>query len=242
MPLRLSSMPQGPDMQLYRKLTFGSLAEFAILDTRQYRSDQPCGDRTNPLCPGVADPSATLLGAAQQEWLFDVLNRSQAKWNVLAQQVMMAWVDRSPSPEQRYSMDQWSGYDAARNSLLGFLGERKPSNPVVLTGDIHTNWVNDLKADFRDMNSATVATEFVGTSISSSGDGSDKSSTTDGMLAENPFVKFHNANRGYVSCELTPRVCRAKYQIVEYVSRKGAPLKTRASFVVEDGKPGAEPA
>jgi alkaline phosphatase D len=240
MPLRLTSMPNGPDMQLYRKLTFGSLAEFAVLDTRQYRSDQPCGDRTNPPCPGVADTAATLLGAAQQDWLFELLNRSRARWNVLAQQVMMGWVDRSPGPERTYSMDQWSGYDAARNSLLGFLAERKPSNPLVLTGDIHTNWVNNLKADFRDMKSATVATEFVGTSISSSGDGSDKQAATDGILRENPFVKFQNANRGYVSCELTPKVCEAHYRIVEYVSRKGAPLKTRAAFVVQDGRPGAE--
>ena len=46
MPLRRSSMPTGLDMPLYRRLRFGDLIDMSVLDTRQYRSDQPCGDRT----------------------------------------------------------------------------------------------------------------------------------------------------------------------------------------------------
>jgi len=62
------------------------------------------------------------------------------------------------------------------------------------------------------------------------------------VLEDNPFVKFYNAERGYVRCEITPDEYRADYQVVEYVDRPGAPLVTRASFVVEDGQPGAKPA
>ena len=80
-------------------------------------------------------------------------------------------VDREPGEEIRVSMDQWSGYDANRKRVLKFMGDSGVSNPVVLTGDIHTHWVNDLKVDFDDEKSPVVASEFVGTSISSSGDG-----------------------------------------------------------------------
>lgn len=75
MPLRRFSIPRGPDMQLYRRLTFGNLAEFNVLDTRQYRTDQPCGDGTKPRCEQVFDPNATLTGAEQERWLFDGLTQ-----------------------------------------------------------------------------------------------------------------------------------------------------------------------
>ena len=113
-------------------------------------------------------------------------------------------------------------------------------NPVVLTGDIHTNWVNDLQIDFDREGDPVVATEFVCTSISSGGNGTQHPKNLEALLAENPFVRFHNAERGYVSCTVTPGEWRSDYQVVEYVDRPGAPLVTRASFVVESGRPGAK--
>ena len=242
MPLRPASTPTGPRMQLYRRFEYGDLASFFVLDTRQYRSDQPCGDRRGPACAGVGDPEATLLGGAQEQWLLEGLDRSSSRWNVLPQQVMMARVDQAAGDDELISMDQWSGYEVARRRLMEFLSSRRPSNPVVLTGDIHTNWVNDLRVDYAAERSPVVATEFVGTSISSGGDGSQKADYTDSMLAKNPWVKFHNAERGYVSCTVTPKEWRSDYQVVEHVTRPGAPLITRKSFVVENGRPGAQPA
>jgi alkaline phosphatase D len=127
----------------------------------------------------------------------------------------------------------------ARKRLLSFLADRRVPNPVVLTGDIHSNWVNDLKVDFDRENDPVVATEFVGTSISSGGNGTQKTRDTDQLLSQNPFVHFHNAERGYVRCLVTPSEWRSDYQIVPYVDRPGAPLVTRKSFVVENGKAGA---
>ena len=242
MPLRAAQIPHGADMRLYRGSSYGRLAQFAVLDTRQYRTDQPCGDRNKNPCEGVFDPQATVLGAEQEKWLFDSLEASPAAWNVLAQQIMMARVDREPGEEFKVSMDQWGGYDANRTRVLKFLGESKTSNPVVLTGDIHANWVNDLKVDFDDENSPTVASEFVGTSISSSGDGSARGDYADSMLRENPFVKLYNAQRGYVTCEVTPERWTSSYRVLDYVSRRGAPRKTLAEFVVENGRPGPLPA
>ena len=240
MPLRRSALPVGPQMQLYRQFTYGNLASFFVLDTRQYRTDQPCGDRSGAPCAGVSAPDATLLGETQEAWLVDGLDRSSSRWNVLPQQVMMARVDRAPGDDERISMDQWGGYEPARRRLMEFLATRRPANPVVLTGDIHTNWVNDLRVDYRDAGSAVVGTEFVGTSITSGGDGSDTRPGTADLLAENPSVRFYNSQRGYVRCAITPGSWTADYQVLDYVAHQGSPISTRASFVVEDGRPGAQ--
>ena len=175
-------------MQLYRRIAFGRLAEFSVLDTRQYRTDQPCGDGTKPPCEGRIDPQATLLGQQQENWLLDGLARSPATWNVLAQQVMMARVDQAPDETESYSMDQWPGYEANRRRILKFFAERKIANPVVLTGDIHTNWANDLVVDFDDLGGRrpSVGAEFVGTSISSGGDGTAKSRNHDTRAGREP--------------------------------------------------------
>jgi alkaline phosphatase D len=242
MPLRRSSLPNGPTMQLYRRIPYGRLAQFDVLDTRQYRTDQPCGDRTRTPCGEELDEQATLLGDKQESWLLDGLAKSPATWNVLAQQVMMARVDQSPGEQETYSMDQWPGYERNRRRLLKFFGERKNLNPIVIAGDIHSNWANNLLVNFDDLDGRTVATEFVGTSITSGGDGTANPKNRDGILAENPCVRFHNAQRGYVRCEATPKQWRTDYRTVEYVSRPGAPQQTAASFVVEPGKPGLQTA
>ncbi len=238
MPLRRASMPAGPDMLLYRRVAWGRLAEFFVLDTRQYRTDQPCGDGNKPPSPEVLDPAGTLLGAAQRDWLFDGLGRSAGTWNVLAQQVMVARVDRLPGEGVTHSMDQWPGYEAERRRLLRFLHDRKIANPVALAGDIHTNWANDLVADFDGLDGRVVASEFVGTSITSGGDGLPVPKDLDRLLSDNPFVRFHNVQRGYVLCEADAKTWRSHFRIVPYVLRPGAPLQTPASFVVEAGRPG----
>lgn len=242
MPLRRTSIPRGPDMLLYRRLPFGQLAEFFVLDTRQYRTDQPCGDKDGPPCEAVYDPAATLLGAHQEQWLFDGLAASRRRWNVLAQQVMMARVDLAPGDDIAHSMDQWPGYEMNRRRVLKSLVERRVSNPIVITGDIHSHWANDLIADFDNLDSRIVASEFVGTSISSGRDGEPLPKGREKLQSENPFVKFLNAQRGYVSCTVTPSRWQSDYRVVEYVTRPGAPLVTRAAFVVEDQRPGLQPA
>jgi alkaline phosphatase D len=240
MPLRVASRPQGPDMQLYRRIPWGRLADFFVLDTRQYRSDQPCGDGNKPPSPEQLDPKGSLMGAAQRDWLFEGLARSGASWNVLAQQVMMARADRKPGEGVLHSMDQWPGYEFERRRVLRYLHERKIANAVAVASDIHSNWANDLIADFDGLDGRTVASEFVGTSISSGGDGLAVPKDLDKILADNPFVRFHNAERGYLSCEVTPKLWRTDYRTVPFVVKPGAPIQTRASFAVESGKPGLQ--
>ena len=106
----------------------------------------------------------------------------------------------------------------------------------MLTGDVHTNWAAELKANFADENSATVGCEFTATSISSFGDGSDQRPTTPQILSQNPYIKFFNNRRGYLSMDVTAELWQTHYQTVDYISRPGAKLKTRATYVVEEGE------
>ncbi len=242
MPLRARSVPRGPNLQLYRRAPFGRLADLFVLDTRQYRTDQPNGDKASELNDAALDRRNTLLGARQAGWLRAGLLGSTATWNVLAQQVMMGMVDRNPGDPTKYSMDQWPGYANERIELLRFLADRRVPNPVVLTGDIHSNWVNDLRVDDRQPETPVVATEFVGTSISSGGNGTAEPKSLPTLLSENPGVRYHNAERGYVRCTVTPGLWRSDYVVVEDVTRPGAPAVQRARFEVEAGRPGARPA
>ncbi|MCG8349092.1 MAG: alkaline phosphatase [Chloroflexales bacterium] len=246
MPLRRASLPVGPDMQLFRRLTFGDLVEFSVLDTRQYRSDQPCADGLKPRCAAALSEDQTMAGPPQERWLLGGLAVSRARWNVIAQQTMLAQYDflagpgQEGAPSQFFNMDQWDGYVAARNRLLGFLLHRQPANPVVITGDIHSSWVHDLKADFDDPASATLGAEFVGASISSDFP-MEFIPLVQAARADNPHTKFFDgAFRGYVRCELTPEQWRSDYRFVASIQSEDVPVLTLASFVVEDGKLGAE--
>jgi alkaline phosphatase D len=242
MPLRRRSFPQGPSMTLYRTCRYGRLAEFSMLDTRQYRTDQPNGDHQKPRIDKVFDPRATMLGDRQERWLMASLLQSAATWNILAQQVMVAPLNRGTPTDQRYSMDQWPGYDVSRRRLLQFLHERRVPNPVVLTGDIHLNWVNDLQLDFEDPRSPLVGTELVGTSMNNGGNGGNVIEEYERAARQNDFVKWYNSNRGYVSCELTPDTWTSFFRTTPFVDRRGSPLETKATFVIEQGIAGAKPA
>jgi alkaline phosphatase D len=238
MPLRAERRPRGPDMPLYRGLPYGRLIDFAVLDTRQYRTPQPCGNRLGPLCEGARAPGATILGERQRRWLFDRLDDSPARWHVLAQQVMVAPLDVAVGPPEEFSMDKWMAYQPDQQALLAFLASRKPSNPIVLTGDIHASFACDLHAKNLDPKSPIVGAEFAGTSISSGRDGADFTPRYQAVMADNPHVKFHNGQRGYVRCSVTRERWTTDYRIVPFVSRPGASIETRASLVVEDGRPG----
>jgi alkaline phosphatase D len=238
MPLRRFSKPNGPDIQVYRRLTFGKLMEVNVLDTRQFRSvTAPCGYGTGPNCDAVLDPTRTMLGEGQEQWLFRGLKRSHARWNVLAQQVPFAYLDVGPEGEERTRHDKWDGYPTARQRVSEFLHEEQVNNPVVITGDVHSAWMQVAHLNPYDPESDAVATEFVGTSISSGGDGADQSASAPAIMAKNPHLLFQSARRGYVSCTITKDLWRGEFRTLPYVSTPGAAIATAASFVVEEGHP-----
>jgi alkaline phosphatase D len=241
-PVRVPRAKSWADLSITRELNWGGLARFFVLDTRQFRSDQACGDGTRMVpCGEWADPSRTMMGDAQERWLANGLASSRARWQVLANQVMVAPFDTQPGPETQLTMDKWSGYPVARDRLLRSIGRHAPNRTVVLTGDIHSNWVSDLKSDFSTAKAPVVAAELVGTSISSGGDGADQyGSFNDQTRAENPHVKWHNARRGYFTCMVTPDTWRAEYRTVPFVSRPDAPVETPTRWRLTRGRAGIE--
>lgn len=236
MPLRRASLPKGPDMTLYRQRQFGKLVNLHMLDTRQYRTGQPCNDNISKACEDLKNPAQTLLGDTQQKWLDKGLNDSQAAWDLIGQQIMVTFQDFDPGPGEVSNMDSWSGYPLARKRLVETLAARTKRNAVIITGDVHSSWIGQLHEEPQDLKSQCVAAEFVGTSISSGGDGYDTNDRTEKMLAVNPQIRYFNGRRGYVRCEVTPKTWRTDYRLLDYIVKPGSPIATKASFTVEPGR------
>ena len=246
MPLRRGMLPLGPHARIHTRVAFGRLAMFHVLDDRQYRSAQACprpgrgGGNTLDIaeCPALEDPSRTMLGADQENWLAAGLSSSRARWNILAQQTLMAQFDRKPGEGRSAWTDGWDGYPAARRRLIDHLARARVANPVVLGGDVHHFCVCDLKRDFDAAASDVVASEFVGTSITSQ---SWPQEAIDRFLPDNPHVKLADSRyRGYLRMEVTPRRLVADLRAMQTVSMREAPCNTLATFVVEDGRPGPQ--
>jgi alkaline phosphatase D len=180
-----------------------------------------------------------MLGFEQEAWLADSLARSGARWNVLAQQTLMAQVDRQPGPGRRYWTDGWDGYPAARKRLLTEIARRQIANPLVIGGDVHAYWVCDLVTDFDDPRAPVVATEVCGTSISSQGWPQER---VDAWRAESAHAKYARSDkRGYVTVELGEREARVRLRAIDSEKDPNSGIATIATFAVADGKAGAKP-
>lgn len=246
MPVRpILSRPNGPVMRVYDRFTLGDLIEISLLDGRQYRSRQACYAppnkggahlETNASCPERLDAGRTMLGFGQEAWLYAGLAHSKARWNLLAQDVLMAQLRRKQDGIDAFWTDDWNGYPANRARLLRHIHDAKVSNPVVISGDIHSFLANDLKLDFDDQNSPTVATEFVGSSISSYGPPYEPIAR---VLPDNPHVHFFDSRRrGYVLVDLTANAMQTQMRVVSDARDPKATLATLRAFAVEGGRPG----
>ncbi len=247
MPVRPSlSHPDGPTMRVYDRFAFGDLIEFSVLDGRQYRSSQACYAKpnhggghaeTDASCPERRDGARSMLGMAQETWLFDGLAASRAKWNVIAQDVLMADLrERQPDGTIGYWTDDWNGYPACRARLMQHIHDARVRNAVVIGGDNHAFWANDLKLDVNDQRSPTVATEFVGTSITSFGSNFEAYSS---WLPDNPHVHFYDSRkRGYALVDVAPERMNVAMRVISDAADPNATLSTLRNFVVENGRAG----
>lgn len=236
MPLRRRSVPSGIDMRLYRRINWGGLATLHMLDTRQYRDDQVGDDEFGMDDPERLNPKRSITGAEQERWLLQGFRQSQARWDVLGQQVMFSEIDYVNGSDEGYNPDGWDGYVGSRRRVAQGWQQAQVRNPVVLTGDVHANWANNIPDRER---SRTIGSELVTTSITSGGDGSAELTDEEkGYLRDNPHVQMYNNQRGYVRARISAEEIRADYRIVPYVTEEGADVRTHASFVIEDGTPG----
>ena len=240
LPLRAASIPDDAETRIYRRLRWGDLASFSVLDTRQYRTDQPCGDGESERCAAALDPSQTLTGPEQERWLLRGLSTSDAQWNVIAQQVLMAELDHELAPDaKRFWNDAWDGYPAARARILQHLHSREVPNPVVLTGDWHSTFANDVKLDFDDPASPTVASEFVTPSITTGGDRTPYGPYYGPMVPFNPHIRFFDGDRrGSLVARLSRERMEVDWRVAARVATPDAPVWPLRRFTVEAGRPG----
>ncbi len=244
MPLARRALPRGPAALLYDSYAFGDLATCFVLDDRQYRAHQACqrhgrgGSNVVADCPERLAPGRTMLGGAQDAWLNAGLAQTRARWNILAQQTLMAQHDRKAGEGQAFWTDGWDGYPDARARLLDSIAQAKTSNPLVFGGDVHCAYVADLKSDFDDARSPTIATEFCGTSITSQGPTPKQVQVS---LAENPHIRYANGEkRGYMKVEIRRDACTVSLRGIESEKRADSGISTPATFVVESGRAGAQ--
>ncbi|HYN08300.1 MAG TPA: alkaline phosphatase D family protein [Vicinamibacterales bacterium] len=246
MPIRLT-VAQFPSagLQIYRGIRYGTLAEFSMLDDRQYRSDNPCGDGEALRCDEALRDNYTMLGEEQERWLSRRFARSSARWNIVGQQLLIAELEHTlPGyPDEWYWNDAWDGYPQARARLLSEVVKTKVENPVFLTGDWHSTFVNDLKLDFKDASSPTIATEFVTPAITTGGDATPYGPYYAPMIPFNPHIKYYEGDqRGYFMATVTPERMSLDLRFMTSVEDPRGVGYTAGSWVVEDGQPGAQPA
>ena len=175
-----------------------------------------------------------MLGMPQEAWLYKGLAHSKARWNVIAQNMMMAeFAEEQKGGDLRFSTDDWNGYPECRARLLHQIEKSRVANPVVLSGDMHSFWTNDLKLDPA---SPVIATEFITSSITSGC----PQDYYERHLQHNPHVRFFEGRkRGYASVDLTPERMTTRYQAVSDVRDPNATVATLETFVIENGRAGA---
>jgi alkaline phosphatase D len=238
MPVRLPQRPQGAAIQSFRRLSWGALATLHLLDTRQYRDVQACGDAYPSDCAARTDPARSLTGGAQERWLLGGFRTSRARWDVLGQQVFFSQLDLVPGPPRGFDEDSWDGYPVERDRIVAGWQQARVRNAVVLSGDVHTHFVADVHARYDDPRSPVVGTELVSSSITSEGDGSDRPPKVTEALAQNPHIRYGIDRRGYLTARFTPDQLRATVRVVDRVTTPGAPIRTAATFTVGDREPG----
>jgi alkaline phosphatase D len=250
MPLRLPPQQSFGGVRMFQRYDWGRLARFHALDDRQYRSHEACAPAgrggsssvTHAACRALADPARSMLGAQQERWLAEGLHGSPARWNVIAQQTLMAQssqTDVHHPGDGRFWTDGWDGYPAARQRLFAALQASGAANPLVLSGDVHTFYAADLKADFyrpTSQRNRAIATEFCGTSVTST---SRPQARTAQYLDINPHIKFGRSDRrGFMLLELTPQGTTTRFMALDDVQDARCGLSTLATFAVTNGRPG----
>ncbi len=234
MPVRMPK-PDSEDLTIYRRIDFGSLMKMLVLDTRQYRDDQPCDFPALDVavrCAGV--DTTQLLGDEQREWVIEELTSGEeSTWCVLAQQIMMTQLELSEG-DPVLNVDQWDGYRQERQKLIDVM----PPNTVVLSGDIHSSWVNDILKDFDDPNSPKVATEFVGPPTSSVfPDVFARVLSSAGDL--NPNVKYvDTTSHGYALCTVSKQEWKTEYRYGDITKQQDV-VATAGTWTVKPDTPGA---
>ena len=242
LPLRAAARPQGNLMQLYRQLDFGSLGRMLVLDGRQYRHPQACraqakrdGRLLGPDCRERLEPNRSYLGAQQETWLRSRLDEASSGWTMLAGPQLVTPFRQRKDGQLAYWNDDWNGYPAARRHLLNDLQASRASDPVFLSGDMHSFWANQVPSDPDQLDSRPVAAEFVTTSLTANGLPYDLFTS---LLPDNPQVHyFESRKRGYTLCNINPQRFHTEFVAIDEQLPVNTSRQSLAGFEVLPGQP-----
>jgi alkaline phosphatase D len=231
------------DVRVYDNIAYGQLANIYTLDNRQHRDLQACtrngrpgGSRVDPsTCAIWNDPQRTLLGPKQEAWLNAEFASARATWNVIGLQSVFGPRNFNTQGGQSYSNDGWDGYPAARQRLIDSMRNTRLTNPVILGGDVHQNWVGNILADYNNPASQKVGVEFCGTSITSL-----TTLTNDeqaAIIERHPHFIFGDCEfRGFGVVEITPTRLTTTLKAVRDATDPRSGAFTLARFHVEAGQ------
>jgi alkaline phosphatase D len=237
MPVRRAQLPRPDGITAFRRLDYGGLLRMHVLDTRSFRSDQPCDDGKIQPCSFEAHVSPTMLGTTQEAWLDEGLGNA-AVWNLIAQQVLVTPYQRHKAGEAATftSYDTWDGYRPARARLIDSIRRHELTNVVIASGDFHRNIVGVLPGREEAPEGKAAAVEFLATSITSNGDGG-LLSEAERELSTNPHLRMINNYRGYQVFDISPKRWKTEVKVIDRVSTPGGSLRTLASYAVTPDQP-----
>jgi alkaline phosphatase D len=237
LPIRVPPRGTSP---MYRRFAFGGLADVMMLDGRSFRDRQVLPSDYAAL----TDPRRSMLGAAQEAWLYDALRQSArggTTWRLIGQQVLFA--PFVPPVGSAIEVDNWEGYPAARSRFFDCLERERITDVAVLTGDIHSSWALDLPrsplSGYDDTTGrGSLAVEIVTPAITSSPflerRGMRERATT--FHSASPHMRYMDGDRhGYVTLDITAERLQADWYHVRTITERTADEEKAASFVSERG-------
>ncbi len=224
LPIRQTN-PTDP-YQIYREITYGKTIDLIMLDTRLEGREQQIGTTGS----GVNSTTRKMISDTQKTWMNDKLLNTTSKWKFLVQQVMMAPIKVFGVPVNE---DQWNGYPVERNNLSNFIVNNNINNFVVLTGDIHTSWANDLPKSNYSSSTGTGSwgVEFVTPSVTSPG------GAVELIALGNSFVKYsEGSKKGFIILDVTSPKVQADWYYVSTINTSSATHQIGASWYVLDSE------
>ena len=250
LPIRPPTVDQD---SIYRSFSFGDLADFMMLDTRLEGREKQLILPIDPRRHLQRD----LLGQTQKDWFKNELESSEGIWKMVGQQIMFAQLQILElqaalplvpagdfGPLIGINMDQWDGYPSEREEILDFIEEKEIKNTIILTGDIHTCWANEVYKHSPLLTSGVfkepLAAEFVTTSITSPGFPDGAAELVSSVLpVVNPHMKYTEfKNKGFILMDVTRERTQAEYYFAEDISsadKSGVEMNKVKTLAVQNG-------
>ena len=227
MPIRLPEA--GNTNKIFRKISYGNLADIFMLDTRLYDRSIQGGNAT--------DSNRHIAGNEQLQWLKTEMANSTAKWKIIAQQVMVG--NLTPF-NLVVNNDQWDGYQADRKKLYDIILNNNIKNVIVLTGDIHTAWAMDLPYNTSTYNANTgagsVGVEFVCSSVTSSSSPVPLDPIYNLITSLLPHIKYVDLyKKGYGILDLKDTIAQGDFYSVPTIQTRDSQQRYETAYYTVAG-------